>query len=99
MYHTKEGYIGCFIGQVCNNGFAGKLYVNDGGIGGEEVACCARVKNGPFDDGIHVDVYCANAVAASAFWVGIGQEGYVLWFSLILLLLSAPAYQKMLYQL
>ncbi len=40
-----------------------------------------------------------SAAAASAYWVGIGQEGIRLWFNLILLLLSAPACQKLLYQL
>ncbi len=36
-----------------------------------------------------------SAVAASAYWVGIGQEGNKLWFNLILLLLSTPACQKL----
>jgi hypothetical protein len=39
-----------------------------------------------------------SVVAASAYWVGIGQEGNILWFSCILLLSSAPAHQKLLYQ-
>jgi hypothetical protein len=39
-----------------------------------------------------------SAAAASAYWVGIGQEVNRLWFNLIKLLLSAPACQKLLYQ-
>jgi hypothetical protein len=39
-----------------------------------------------------------SAVAASAYWVGIGQDGNRLWFSLLLVLLFAPACQKLLYQ-
>jgi hypothetical protein len=39
-----------------------------------------------------------SAAAASASWVGIGQECNRLWFNLILLSLSAPACQKLLYQ-
>jgi hypothetical protein len=31
------------IGQAFKDGFVGKLYVGDGGTGGEEVACCAGV--------------------------------------------------------
>ncbi len=48
------------IGQVCTDGFVGKLYIGDGGTGGEEVACCASVQNCPFVDGIHVNVDCAK---------------------------------------
>jgi hypothetical protein len=39
-----------------------------------------------------------SAAVASAYWVGTRQEGNRLWFNLILLLLSAPACQKLLYQ-
>jgi hypothetical protein len=39
-----------------------------------------------------------SAAVARAYWVGIGQEGNLLWFSLILLLSSAPACQKLLCQ-
>ncbi len=48
------------IGQACDNGFVGKLYIGDGGAGGEEVARCARVQNCPFVDGIHVNVDCGK---------------------------------------
>ncbi len=40
-----------------------------------------------------------SVVAARAYWVGVGQEGNILWFSVILLVSSAPACQKLLYQL
>ncbi len=39
-----------------------------------------------------------SAAAASAYWVGIGREGNRFWVNLILLLLSTPACQKLLYQ-
>jgi hypothetical protein len=39
-----------------------------------------------------------SAEAARAYWVGIGQEGNILWFSLILLVSSTPVCQKLLYQ-
>jgi hypothetical protein len=48
------------VGQACNNGFVGKLYVGDGGLGGEEVAHCARVQNRLFVDDAHIDVDCAK---------------------------------------
>ncbi len=39
-----------------------------------------------------------SAATASAYWVGIGQEGNRLWVNLILLLSSSPACQMLLYQ-
>jgi hypothetical protein len=39
-----------------------------------------------------------SVAAARAYWVGDRQEGNVFWFNLILLVLSAPACQKLLYQ-
>jgi hypothetical protein len=39
-----------------------------------------------------------SAAVASAYWVGIRQEGNRLWCSLIVLLSSAPACQKLLYK-
>jgi hypothetical protein len=39
-----------------------------------------------------------SAAVARAYWVGIGQEGNIFWFSLILLVSSAPACQKFFYQ-
>jgi hypothetical protein len=39
-----------------------------------------------------------SAAAAREYWVGIRQEGNLFWFSLILLVSSAPACQKLLYQ-
>jgi hypothetical protein len=46
------------VGQACDNEFVSKLYVGEGGAGGEEVAHCTRVQNCPFVDGVHVDVDC-----------------------------------------
>ncbi len=40
-----------------------------------------------------------RVVAARAYWVGVGQEGNIFRFSLILLVSSAPACQKLLYLL
>ncbi len=50
------------VGQTCDDGFVGKLYVGDRGTGagGEQVACCARVLNCSFVDGSHVNVDCAK---------------------------------------
>ncbi len=31
------------VGQACNDGFVGKLYIDDGCASGEEVARCAGV--------------------------------------------------------
>ncbi len=39
-----------------------------------------------------------SAAAARAYWTGIGQEDKILWFSLILIVLSSPAHQKLVYQ-
>jgi hypothetical protein len=39
-----------------------------------------------------------SVAAARAYWVETGQEGNILWFSLILLVLSTPASQKLLHQ-
>ncbi len=38
-----------------------------------------------------------NAAVARAYWVGVGQEGNIFWFSLIILVSSTPACQKLLY--
>jgi hypothetical protein len=38
-----------------------------------------------------------STAAVRAYWVGVGQEGNIFWFSPILLVLSTPACQKLLY--
>ena len=40
-----------------------------------------------------------SAAAARPCWVGVRGEGNIFWLSLILLVSSAPACQKLLYQL
>jgi hypothetical protein len=39
-----------------------------------------------------------SAAAAWAYWMGVGREGNILLFSLVLLVSSTPACQKLLYQ-
>ena len=48
------------VGKACDNRFLGRLDVGDVGTGGEEVACSAKVKNGPFVDDVHVYVDCVE---------------------------------------
>ena len=48
------------IGQVRNDRFVGRLDVGDVRTGGEKIARCARVQNGPFVDGFHVYDDCAE---------------------------------------
>ncbi len=47
------------VGKACADRLLGRLDVGDVGTGGEEIACCTGVYNGPFVDGVHVYVDCA----------------------------------------
>jgi hypothetical protein len=88
------------VGQTCDDGFVGKLYIGDGGVGGEEGACCVPESTMAHLLMVSMSMLAVqrSAVAASAYWVGIRQEGNRLWVNLILLSSSTPACQKLLYQ-
>ncbi len=88
------------IGQACNDEFVGKLYIGDGGAGDEEVTHCAKSKMAHLLMVSMLMLIVRRRVAAARAygWVGAGQEGNIIWFRFILLILSAPACQKLLYQ-